>query len=184
MKPHWLIAPAGQVAAQLPQPWHSTSFTRATSRPATRTMLDGLVGTVADAEAAAAAALRVHLGHGGGNLDHPRIDELERAGGGRRPLGDALGDVLGTLAAAGDEHSLDRRLHRGELEVPLREKALFVQADAEEPGDLFRIPARLHADGEHHHVDRHRHRSPEQRVLGLDQELAPARRGPRCPCPG
>ena len=54
----------------------------------------------------------------------PGVDQHERFGGGGAGLGHGVGNVLGALAAAGQEYSVGEGAHRGELGMALLEEAL------------------------------------------------------------
>ena len=69
----------------------------------------------------------------------------QRLGGGRPRLGDGVGNVLGTLAAAGEEDAVGEGVHRRELGVPLEEEALAAAAHVEQAADVLRVGMRLQA---------------------------------------
>ncbi|MDO8567832.1 MAG: hypothetical protein Q7R57_03860, partial [Dehalococcoidales bacterium] len=64
----------------------------------------------------------------------------------------AVGDVLRTLAGAGQENAVSHRLDRSQFGMLLEEEPVRAAADPKARSDLVLVGLSFHTGGEHNHV--------------------------------
>ena len=135
-KPVPLMAPAGQAATQVPQPWQRAGLTSLTILIFVEE--DGVEGAQVVADAAAGALFLVDGGAHRFQGDFLLLDLAQDAGGGSGALCHAGRDILGALDAAGDVDAFGHGGDRVQLGVPFDQPAVCAAGDAEQFGDCLR----------------------------------------------
>ena len=140
--------------------------------PAHRMDLPRAVRTDCHTRAAGRAEFLHHISDG--RLLHHRLlgEQLDDLGRRACRLRYRLGDVLGPLRAAGDEHAFGHGGHRIELGVLLDEPAARGTGNAEDAADFGAVAARFQRRRQHHHVHRDASAQAGQRVFHLHVQVA------------
>ena len=140
------------------------------------------IGADVDAQAAADAVQRAHLGHSGHHLDIVLAEQAQRLGRRRAGVRHRVRDVARGLAGAGQVDAIRVAVHRAQLGVAFQEKAVLVARDVQRLGQLFCALGGHDCRGQHDHVHRQVDRAAQVGVLGADDQrvavatAAPARR--------
>ena len=175
VKPVPVIAPAGQAATQVPQPWQRAGLISVTMRSSWKA--DGVEWTQAVADAAAGTFFFDHAGAHGFERHFFLFDLAEHTCCRGRTLRDAGGDIFWPLRAAGNVNAFGHGRDRVELGMFLGEPAVGGAGNAEHLGSLIGVFAWFKARGQNDHIHRDAALFAGQRVFHLDDEFSLFARG-------
>ena len=137
LKPVPVIAPAGQAATQVPQPWQRAGLISVTID--LRMEENGIERAQVVADAAARAFFFDHAGSHRFQCNLSLLDPAEHARCRSCTLRHAGGNIFRSLGAAGDKDAFGHRRNRVELRVLFDEPAVGAAGDAELLANFFGI---------------------------------------------